>query len=60
MDLKLTKPLETMTLEELQQFRERYAAFAVTSPLVIEHVATEQHEQPDDVPIEADNEQDDA
>jgi hypothetical protein len=38
MDLKLTKNLEQMTLEELQQFRERYAALAIASPaLVIEH-----------------------
>jgi hypothetical protein len=43
MDLKLTKNLEQMTLEELQQFRERYAALAIASPaLVIEHNDTEQ------------------
>jgi hypothetical protein len=42
MDLKLTKNLETMTLQELQEFRERYAALAIASPaLVIEHADTD-------------------
>jgi hypothetical protein len=55
MDLKFTKNLEQMTLQELQELRERYAALALASPsLVIEHDATE---QPEDVHIEADNEQ---
>jgi hypothetical protein len=54
MDLKLTKNLEQMTLQELQELRERYAALALASPsLVIEHDDTEQHED-----VEADNEQD--
>jgi hypothetical protein len=55
MDLKLTKNLEQMTLQELQELRERYAALALASPsLVIEH---DNAEQPEDV---ADNEQGDA
>jgi hypothetical protein len=53
MDLKLTKNLEQMTLAELQELRERYAALALASPaLVIDHDSSE---QPEDVPIEADN-----
>jgi hypothetical protein len=52
MDLKLTKNLEQMTLAELQELRERYAAMALASPaLVIEH---DNAELPEDV---ADNEQ---
>lgn len=50
MDLKLTKNLEQMTLAELQELRERYAALALASPaLVIDHDSTE---QPEDAPIE--------
>jgi hypothetical protein len=48
MDLKLTKNLEQTTLQELQQFRERYAAFAISSPLVIDHDNTEQPSVPND------------
>jgi hypothetical protein len=45
LDLKLTKNLEQMTLQELQELRERYAAVAVASPaLVIDHDSTEQPE----------------
>jgi hypothetical protein len=58
MDLKLTKNLEQMTLLELQEFRERYAALALASPaLVIEHDNNGQHE---DALVEADNELGDA
>ena len=43
MDLKLTKNLEQMNLQELQELRERYAALALASPsLVIDHDSTEQ------------------
>jgi hypothetical protein len=45
MDLKLTKNLEQMTLQELQELRERYAALALASPaMVIDHDSIEQHE----------------
>jgi hypothetical protein len=54
LDLQLTKSLATMTLEELQQLRERYAAFAITAPVTIEHDATETAQ-----PEEADNKNDD-
>jgi hypothetical protein len=54
LDLQLTKSLATMTLEELQQLRERYAAVAITAPVTIEHDATETAQ-----PEEADNKSDD-
>jgi hypothetical protein len=38
LDVSLTKPLEAMSVEELQQFRERYAAIVTASPALIEHV----------------------
>jgi hypothetical protein len=38
LDVSLTKPLESMSVEELQQFRERYAAIVTASPALIEHV----------------------
>jgi Arc/MetJ family transcription regulator len=59
LDLKLTKNLEQMTLQELQELRERYAAVALASPaLVIDHDSIEREAvESEDVPIEADNEQ---
>jgi hypothetical protein len=38
LDLSLTKPLEAMSIEELQEFRERYAAIVTASPVLLEHV----------------------
>jgi hypothetical protein len=38
LDVALKKPLENMSLEELTQFRERYAALVTASPKLIEHV----------------------
>jgi hypothetical protein len=38
LDLSLTKPLEAMSIEELQEFRERYAAIVTASPALLEHV----------------------
>jgi hypothetical protein len=38
LDLSLTKSLETMSLEELQDFRTRYAAIVSASPPLIEQV----------------------
>jgi hypothetical protein len=38
LDLSLTEPLETMSLEELQDFRQRYAAIVTASPALIEQV----------------------
>jgi hypothetical protein len=38
LDLSLTKPLETMSLDELQDFRQRYAAIVTASPALIEQV----------------------
>jgi hypothetical protein len=37
LDLTLHKSFETMTLEELQQFREKYALLALSAPITIEH-----------------------
>jgi hypothetical protein len=46
LDLSLTKSLETMDVEELRQFRERYAAVVSASPALITHVLeTDQAEQ---------------
>jgi hypothetical protein len=46
LDLSLTKPLESMSVEELQDFRTRYAAIVTASPMLIEHVIeSEQGEQ---------------
>jgi hypothetical protein len=54
LDLKLTKNLETMTLQDLQEFRERYAALAIASPaLVIEH--TEQPSPAEELSATSDN-----
>jgi hypothetical protein len=40
------KPLEAMSVEELQEFRARYAAIVTASPMLIEHVIeSEQAEQ---------------
>jgi Arc/MetJ family transcription regulator len=51
LDLKLTKNLEQMTLQELQELRERYAAVALASPaLVIDHDSIEREAvEPEDV-----------
>jgi hypothetical protein len=49
LDLTLHKSFASMSLEELQELREKYAQLTVASPLVIEH---------EDVPT--DDEQDDA
>jgi hypothetical protein len=59
MDLKLSKNLEQMTLAELQELRERYAALALASPaLVIEHTDAEQQvAEPVDASDEADDEE---
>jgi hypothetical protein len=38
LDIALTKPLETMSTEELQDFRARYAAVVSASPPLIEQV----------------------
>jgi hypothetical protein len=38
LDLSLTKPLETMSVEELLDFRQRYAAMVTASPQLIEQV----------------------
>jgi hypothetical protein len=38
LDVALKKPLENMSLDELQEFRERYAALVTASPKLIEHV----------------------
>jgi hypothetical protein len=38
LDLSLTKPLEAMSVKELQEFRTRYAAIVTASPMLIEHV----------------------
>jgi hypothetical protein len=51
LELTLNKSFNAMSLEELQDLREKYAQLTVASPLVIEH---------DDAPIEADDEQGDA
>jgi hypothetical protein len=46
LDVSLTKPLESMSVEELQEFRTRYAAIVTASPMLIEHVIeSEQAEQ---------------
>jgi hypothetical protein len=45
MDIALTKPLEAMSVDELQEFRAKYAAIVTASPKLIEHVLeTEQAE----------------
>jgi hypothetical protein len=38
LDLSLTKPLETMSVDELLDFRQRYAAMVTASPQLIEQV----------------------
>jgi hypothetical protein len=38
LDLSLTKSLENMSIEELQEFRTKYAALLTASPKLIEHV----------------------
>src|ERR1700677_2119377 len=38
LDLSLTKPLETMSVDELLDFRQRYAAMVTPSPQLIEQV----------------------
>src|SRR6185312_11056653 len=45
LDIALTRPLETMSTEELQDFRARYAAVVSASPQLIEHVLEKEPEQ---------------
>jgi len=46
MDIALNKPLEAMSVDELQEFRAKYAAIVTASPKLIEHVLeTEQGER---------------
>jgi hypothetical protein len=37
LDLTLHKSFETMSLEELQAFRQKYAMLALSAPVVVEH-----------------------
>lgn len=45
LDLSLQKPLEAMSVEELQEFRTRYAAVVTASPLLIESVIENEQAQ---------------
>jgi hypothetical protein len=57
LDLTLHKSFETMSLEELQAFREKYALLALSAPLVIEH--TEQPSPAEESAATSDNSTDD-
>jgi hypothetical protein len=52
LDLSLTKPLETMSLEELQEFRTKYAAMVTASPKLIEQVLAEEIGEARELPLE--------
>jgi hypothetical protein len=47
LDLSLTKSLETMDVEELKQFRERYAAVVSASPALITQVLASEERAPE-------------
>ena len=48
LDLSLTKPIETMTAEELREFRTKYAAIVTASPALIDQVIeSEEHAEPE-------------
>jgi hypothetical protein len=60
LDMVIHKQLDAMNLEELRAFREKYAMLTLSAPLVMDHSTEREEAQPEDVPIEADNEQRDA
>ena len=42
MDLNIEKPLQSMTEQELQSFRQRYAAIITTSPALLDQVIADE------------------
>ena len=51
LDLSLTKSLETMSVAELKEFRERYAAVVTASPTLITQVLAAEERAPE-LPLE--------
>jgi hypothetical protein len=52
LDLSLTKPLETMSADELLEFRQRYAAMVTASPALIERVLAEEIGEARELPLD--------
>jgi hypothetical protein len=52
LDLSLTKPLETMSANELLEFRQRYAAMVTASPALIERVLAEEIGEARELPLD--------
>jgi hypothetical protein len=51
LDLSLSKSLETMSLEELQDFRTRYAALVTASPKLIDQVLAGEERADPELPL---------
>jgi hypothetical protein len=48
-DLSVNKKLDEMTVDELQEFRAKYAALTTAAPLAIEHVLAD--DEPEQLPL---------
>ena len=51
LDLNLTKPIETMTAEELREFRTKYAAIVTASPALIDQVIESEERAEPELPL---------
>jgi hypothetical protein len=52
LDVTLGKSLETMTLDELREFRAKYAAVVTASPALIDHVVSSENAVDLELPLE--------
>jgi hypothetical protein len=52
LDVTLGKSLETMTLDELREFRAKYAAVVTASPALIDHVVASENADDLELPLE--------
>jgi hypothetical protein len=52
LDVTLGKSLETMTLDELREFRAKYAAVVTASPALIDHVVSSENADDLELPLE--------
>jgi hypothetical protein len=58
MDLNIDKPLQSMTEQELQSFRQRYAAITTASPVLLDQVIAEEERTEPELPLGATNDGD--
>jgi hypothetical protein len=52
LDVTLGKSLESMTLDELREFRAKYAAVVTASPALIDHVVASENADDPELPLD--------